>query len=103
MYTRGDSAKESGAIFAAFEAPRSMDTSAVSLIILHNFCNFLSTQINLDTRRVWLVLLELFFAAFRRLSFNEVLANLLIFNQNEGLRRQSGDPGSPDCLREGSF
>ena len=69
-------------------------------MILDIFCIFLGTQIHVDTRAVWLVLLELFFAAFRRLSFNEVLANLLIFNQNWASRRGSGDPGSPDRLRE---
>ena len=77
-----------------------MATSRVSLMMLHNWCKFLSTQIHLDTSRVWLLLLELFLAAFRGHSFNDVLANLFIFNQNEASRRQSGDPGSPDRLRE---
>ena len=54
----------------------------------------------MDTRAVWLVLLELFSAAFRRPSFNDVPANLFIFNQNEASRSQSGDLGSPDCVRE---
>ena len=41
----------------------------------------------MDTRAVWLVLLELFSAAFTGPSFNDVLANLFIFNQNEASRR----------------
>ena len=35
--------------------------------------------------------------------FNNVLANLLIFDQNEASRRRSGDPGSPNRQREASF
>ena len=32
--------------------------------------------------------------------FNDVSANVLIFDQNEASRRRSGDPGSPDRVRE---